>query len=177
MHGYSDTFARRVHPLVRLSLDRYRPDRNTEKFRKTRTYRIHMRTKLRLFAYYRYIDIPDCISRLRNLIHYGAEQFCGIRILPARVRIRKMRSDISKGRCAEKRINNRMNKHVRIRMPFELRAPRNDHTTQLLRRCGIRDAGSAPLEAVRIVPETNSHAKCARPPSMTAVLADQFNRS
>ena len=134
MYRDSDTFTRCIHPLVRLPLDRDGSDRDTEKFRKARTYRIHMRTQFRSLAYQCHINISDRVSGLHDLIHHSAEQHRGIRILPTRVGVGKVRSNVPKRRCAKKRINHRMNEHIGVGMSFELWTSRNGYSAQLLRQ-------------------------------------------
>ena len=78
-----------------------------------------------------------------------------------------MRSDIAPCRRPENRVYDRMYENIRIRMTFKLRAIRYRNAPELLKRRRYRTAF---LEAVRIISESDSHAKYIGPPSVTAVL-------
>ena len=79
------------------------------------------RIQFRLLGTDSCIDIPDLVPCATDLLHDLREQFGRIGVLPLRIRIREMGADVPKRRRAEKRVDDRMDEDIRIRVSLEPR--------------------------------------------------------
>ena len=120
----AETGADVVHLLVRLALDRDASAADAHDRRKTLADQLDVRSETRAFADDRRVDIADRIARAADLLDDRLQQLRRIGVLPARVRVGKVRADVAEGRRAEERVDDRVDQHVRVTVSLEPRLAR-----------------------------------------------------
>src|SRR5438552_7312237 len=109
----------RSEPLMGRRLHAYPAGINAQRTRDTLPHRRDVRRQSGLLCDHRSVDVPDLVPRLTNERKRSPEQVDAARVLPLRVVWREVLPDVAESRRAQKRIDDRVQKDVRIAVPGE----------------------------------------------------------
>ncbi len=132
-----------VHALVGLALDAHARDVEADRPGNRRPHRVDVAADFRRFENHRHVHVADLESLLRHERYRPPQQIDARRVLPLRIRVGKVTSDVAEAGAAENRVGDRMADDIRVRVAQRPTVGGNGHAAQ-----HQRSSGHQPMEVV-----------------------------
>ena len=149
MGGDAGAGADVVHALVCLPLHADRRDVYAQQRGDARADCVNPRTQLRSFADYRRVDVCNAVAGGGDFCDDRLEKLRRVGALPLRVVVGEVRADVAERRRAKERVDEGVEKRVRVGVPVKPNLSRELHASE--------DETPALGEPVRVVSEADSH--------------------